>query len=96
MAKKKAEAEPASEYEVLPVDVCGQPGGPSPEEQARVDAEQLEFMERRKSEWKAAKDDERAKGVDVGSKVEKAARAPRILTADLLKRIEALEAKTNG
>jgi hypothetical protein len=84
------------------IDVAGQPGGPSPEEQARVDAEQREIMARIRAEGEAAAQAERDAGNDVASKVEKAART-RIYTADLKKEIDALtqrftelEGKVNG
>jgi hypothetical protein len=75
MAKKTqvAAVEAVPEIVALPVDVCGQPGGPSPEEQEQVDAEQRELMALRKAEWEAEKEAERAAGTDVQSKMERAA-----------------------
>lgn len=93
--KDNGSEQPPEKVETLIVDVCGQPGGPSPEEQAMVDEEQRQFMARRKAEWEAAVADERARGVDVGSKVERAKKARNGMAA-LVKRIEALEAKVNG
>jgi hypothetical protein len=87
-------------------DVCGQPGGPSAEEQATVDAEQAALIERIKRDRQANMDEERALGLDAQSKVERAnQRAVHMqqlpeLVADLKAQVAALTAKvealTNG
>ena len=82
-----------AEQEPIVFDVAGQPGGPSPEEQARVDAEQRETMTRIRAEAEAGAEQERAAGNDAPSKI---ARAGSVNLAAILQRLDAVEAKVNG
>ncbi len=83
----------------LALDSAGQPGGPSPEEQARVDAEQIALIERIKAERAP---DEAADRARMEAKIEAALAAQserRSLVArlELLEaRVTVMEAKSNG
>lgn len=81
--------------EPIAVDVAGQPGGPSLEEQARVDAEQRDLLARMAAERAPAEADEaRARNDRIQAAMEAMA-LRRSLAArfdELEKRVKALEA----
>jgi hypothetical protein len=92
-AKAEGEAMPET------FDVCGQVGGPSAEEQARVDAEQLALVAEVRRVREAAAGEERARGADVDSKIERANQRAVLmqtlpdLVADLQQQVADLAAK---
>lgn len=85
----------ADEDEIV-IDVAGQPGGPSPDIQAQVDAEQLELMAKQAAERAPIEEEARRK---LQEKLDKA-NAERGAILDLIRsmdaRLKALEAKFNG
>lgn len=82
----------------ITLDAAGQPGGPSAKEQARVDAEQLEIIAAQRA---AREPFERAEHLARQAKLTRGAEAAdenkrlKATVADLVKRVEDLEAK-NG
>lgn len=73
----------------ITLDVAGQPGGPPPEVQAAVDAEQLALIERIKAEREP---DEAADRARMNDKIE-AAMAAQAERRSFVARIELLEAR---
>lgn len=75
------------------LDVTGQPGGPSPDEQARVDAEQLKLVNEIRVR---TQEDERIRTAEIQSRQDAATDEKRTVLEQvraLTKRVEALEDK---
>lgn len=86
----------ADEDNEIIVDVAGQPGGPSPEEQAIVDEEQAQFIARYKAEMAPIEEEARRK---LQEKLD-AAIAERTSLVEMVRsheaRLKIIEAKLNG
>ncbi len=80
----------------IETDVCGQPGGPSPEVQAMVDAEQAELiaeMRKQRAAQERVDQDELDRRVHEAKQAIKSRQALEQTVAELKKRVATLEGK---